>query len=253
MMTDPKTHCFTHHHMTMRQYGLWSIVRELQNKTGYYYFDADWLSENFNVLGHKSPRDGTSRDVIYSDFNTLLRTGWFTLLVPRRRKKDGTWESQKITALTHREWKVKYPDKCMGSKDSQLPQSDRHQSSQSNTPVAPERLTSRLQATNQLPQSNAPVAPERHKHESVANLNQGKPESRTNINRTNAAPTGDSSCSSEPKDGGSVSERRAARIPRTAVPPAGASEELWNDAETELIGYVIDGQDCLFEGVCDEA
>jgi len=43
------------------------------------------------------------------------------------------------------------------------------------------------------------------------------------------------------------------RIPRTEVPPAGATEELWSDAGTDHVGYVIDGQEWLFEGVTDVA
>jgi hypothetical protein len=68
----------------------------------------------------------------------------------------------------------------------------------------------------------------------------------------------------EEQDGGGVFSRKTqttdpsnpdkpGRIPRTAVPPDGATEELWNDAGTEHVGYVIGGQEWFFEGVNDVA
>jgi hypothetical protein len=92
---NDKRYCFAHQHMTMRQYGLWTRIRELQHKRSFVFFDADFLSENFQ---------STSRDVIYSDCQQLLASGWFELTEPRKRKRDGTWESRKIVALSHKEW-----------------------------------------------------------------------------------------------------------------------------------------------------
>jgi len=138
--------CFAHEHMTCRQYGLWSRIRELQNKREFVFFDADYLSEHFQ---------STSRDVIYDDCKALLSAGWFELLGERRRKKDGTWESRKIRALSHREWSDRHPGKCENLHAGQSANSD--------DPVGKQRRTSRLIATNQsLPANKDFVLTDRH-------------------------------------------------------------------------------------------
>jgi len=86
--------------MTCRQYGLWTRIRELQSKWGFVYFDGDDLAEGFQ---------STSRDAVFDDCNVLLKSGFFELQHARKRKKDGTWESRKIKALTHKEWSAKHP------------------------------------------------------------------------------------------------------------------------------------------------
>ena len=93
-------YCFPRNHMTMRQYGLWTTVRERQHKLGYVFFDGDDLSNCFQ---------STSRDVIYGDCNALIESGFFVLISPRKRKKDGTWEARRIKALSHKEWCAKHP------------------------------------------------------------------------------------------------------------------------------------------------
>ena len=55
--------CFAHRHMTCRQYGLWTRVRELQRKFGFIYFDGDDLAASF--------RD-TKRDVIFRECKALV-------------------------------------------------------------------------------------------------------------------------------------------------------------------------------------
>jgi len=104
--------CFEHNHMTMRQYGLWNRVRGLQRKWGFVYFDGDDIATGFR---------STSRDAVFDDCNTLLKLGFFELKSPRKRKKDGTYESRKITAITHREWVSKYPNKCLKLEPTQSP------------------------------------------------------------------------------------------------------------------------------------
>lgn len=148
-------HCFAHCHMTCRQYGLWTRIRELQSKFGFVYFDGDDLSKSFNKgLPTRKGSEGTSRDAIYDDCNYLLETGWFQLVAPRCRKKDGTWEARKLTALSHKEWAAKFPDKCMKSQDDQLAQSDWDHMAHSDQPLGSERLTSRLRAIDHLAQSD---------------------------------------------------------------------------------------------------
>ncbi len=110
-----KKHCFAHNHMTMREFGLWNRIRALQSRFGFVYFDADDLSAGFV---------STSRDVIYDDCTRLLDAGWLQLLQPRKRKKDGTWEARKLTALSHKDWQTKYPDKCLTPQDDHSANSD---------------------------------------------------------------------------------------------------------------------------------
>jgi hypothetical protein len=104
--------CFEHNHMTMRQFGLWNRVRGLQRKWGFVYFDGDDLANGFRF---------TSRDAVFDDCNVLLKLGFFELQSPRKRKKDGTYESRKIAAITHKEWAKKYPNKCLKPETSQSP------------------------------------------------------------------------------------------------------------------------------------
>jgi hypothetical protein len=137
---QPKKYCFTRNHMTMRQYGLYSVVRELQSKWGFVYFDGDDLSASFKK---------TSRDVIYDDCKVLVETGWLEEVGKRNRKKDGTYEARKLTALTHKEWVAKYPSKCRDLKPNQLANSLTVQLANSDSPVGNQRLTSRLLAIDQ--------------------------------------------------------------------------------------------------------
>jgi hypothetical protein len=137
----PRTEdCFAHCHMTMRQFGLWNRVWDLQKKTGWVYFDAYFIEDNF-VL--------TSHDTIYSDCADLLALGWFELIGERKRKKDGTWESRKIRALAHREWSQKHPGKCRNVQVDQ--------SGISNAPVRDWQRTSPGLATDQLLPDNIDV------------------------------------------------------------------------------------------------
>ena len=138
--------CFAHNHMTCRQYGLWSRIRELQHGRGFVFFDADFLSENFQA---------TSRDVIYDDCTSLLKDGWFELLSARKRKRDGTWESRQIKALPHKDWALKNPGKCKKLQGSH--------SANSHAPLGYQRRTSRQIATHQSANSDEPVAPSQHR------------------------------------------------------------------------------------------
>jgi hypothetical protein len=127
----------------MRQYGLYSAVRELQSKWGFIYFDGDDIAASFQK---------TKRDVVYDDCKALISAGWFEIKSERNRKKDGTWEARKIVAITHREWSAKYPNNCNLKAQPVAPhQLDEapDQSLQSDQPVAPQQPTSRPTAIDQ--------------------------------------------------------------------------------------------------------
>ena len=184
--TQPKkTPCFPHRHMTCRQFGLWTRIRELQSKFGFVWFDGDDLARSFasepskaktpKVAVHyrtgkpmKPRRYGASRDAIYADCDALLTSGWFEELQARARKKDGTWEARKLQALTHKEWAAKYPTKCKELQDSQSASSPLDTLSHTFSPVGKERLTSEQGAIDQLARSDSPVSKERLTSEQVA-------------------------------------------------------------------------------------
>jgi hypothetical protein len=132
--------CFAFDHMTCRQFGLWNRIQGLQRKFGFVYFDADYLAAHFQ---------STSRDVIYDDCAALLGSGWFELLAERKRKKDGTWESRKVHALTHKEWAARYPDKCKAAHSDHSANSHWNHSANSDAPVGKQRRTSRQIAIDQ--------------------------------------------------------------------------------------------------------
>ena len=131
--------------MTVRQYGLWTTVRELQNKIGFAYFDGDTIASYFKK---------TSRDVIYDDCTALLDTGWFDLLAPRTRSSEtGLWNPRKIKALSHKEWCAKYADlsaaECVNNEPIKAADQSLPTDWTEGHPVAPEQLTSRSTAINQ--------------------------------------------------------------------------------------------------------
>ena len=111
--TAPK-HCFAHSHMTMREYGLYTRIRELQSKFGFAFFDGDALAKSFQK---------TNRSTVYLDCKALIKAGWFEVQTEaqgeRDRKIDGTYKSRQIVALNHKEWAAKYPSGCQNLKDSQ--------------------------------------------------------------------------------------------------------------------------------------
>ena len=118
--------CFAHSHMTMRQYGLYTRIRELQNKFGFVYFDGDDLAAGFQ---------STSRDSVFRDCKALIGLGFFEEIGARNRKKDGTWEARKIQAITHKQWAEKHPSSCTSAIG----------------PVAPVLLVQSPNATDQSP------------------------------------------------------------------------------------------------------
>jgi hypothetical protein len=134
--------------MTMRQYGLYSKVRERGHKWGFIYFDGDDIAACFQK---------TSRDAVYDDCNALLKSEWFEAKSVGKRKKNGTYEARKIIALTHKDWCGKHPNQCPKCHQPVAPQQlDENLSSRStatdqslgsNQPVAPQQLTSRSGAT----------------------------------------------------------------------------------------------------------
>ncbi len=96
--------CRANQHMTCRQYGLWTRIRELQSKFGFVYFDGDSVAGMFS---------DTSRDTIFRECTALINAGWFRLRSERQRKKDGTWEARKIVAVTHAEWLKTHLNACL--------------------------------------------------------------------------------------------------------------------------------------------
>lgn len=165
---QPKKYCFARNHMTMRQYGLYSTVRELQSKWDFIYFDGDDLSKSFTK---------TSRDVIYDDCKVLVTAGWFEEKGKRNRKKDGTYEARKLVAITHKEWSAKYPNHCnleaQPVAPQQLDKAPIH-SAISDSPVGNQRLTSRLLAIDQSLPTNKDLVQDRQG--SKTNMVQGRPE-----------------------------------------------------------------------------
>lgn len=121
----------------MRQYGLYSKIRERGHKWKFIYFDGDDLAACFQK---------TSRDVVYDDCRILLKSGWFETVAVSGRKKDGTYAARKMVALSHEDWMAKYPNKCNGAGVH---------------PVVPQQLdrslTSCPTATDQLAHGNQPV------------------------------------------------------------------------------------------------
>jgi hypothetical protein len=96
-------HHFARNHMNLREYGLYSAVRELSHKCGFLYFDGDDLAASFA---------GIKRDVIFRTCKALLKSGWFEQKGTNKRRKDGTYEARKIVALSHLAWQEKYPSGC---------------------------------------------------------------------------------------------------------------------------------------------
>ena len=90
---NPGPNCFANDHMTMRQYGLWTKVREIQKKFKHVFFDGDEFAGRFQ---------STSRDIIYRECNALINSGWFQVITRCKRKKDGTWEARRIRALSQK-------------------------------------------------------------------------------------------------------------------------------------------------------
>jgi hypothetical protein len=134
------THCFTRMHMTVRQYGLYSHVRELQRKWGFIYFDGDGIAAGFKDTG---------RGIIYRECTALLKGGWFETKSAGNRKKDGTHEARKIVALSHKEWVAKYPNKCLQPVSPVILDKGTNQSHLCDSPVSPVKLTSLTRETNQ--------------------------------------------------------------------------------------------------------
>jgi len=103
--------CFAHNHMSMRQYGLWSRVRQLQKKYGVVLFSAEKISGDF-AKDEDGKRNGSSVDVIRDECLALIKSGWFVLLTKQYRKPDGTYSHREIIALSHKEWAQSHPNKC---------------------------------------------------------------------------------------------------------------------------------------------
>jgi len=221
-ITNGKKHCFTHNHMTCRQYGLWTRVRELQSKFGFIYFDGDDLAQSFKK---------TSRDVIYDDCKTLILSGWFEEKGRRNRKKDGSYESRKIAAITHKEWVVKYPNQC--------PQ-----------PVAPQQLdtllTDRKESTSQLAQSNQPVGKQRLTSRLIA-IDQSLPTNKDLVLSSNGSKQTGFKADGVLADCRGCGERASDIAKRMGITPSTPSEDIFENCRR--VG--LDVLDTTFQEPCD--
>lgn len=99
-----KQPCFAHDHMTCAEYGLWNLGRELSNRTNVLYFDGRNMAKRFRRSGGKN--------TMYRLMHSLIASGWFVVLEPRKRKSNGQWSAHKLRALAHDEWCKTHPKEC---------------------------------------------------------------------------------------------------------------------------------------------
>lgn len=98
------TGCFAHRHMSLKEYGLWTLARELSAKSGYYFFDGKTQGRTeFDNVGYKQ---------MYSTVHSLEDKGWFIPTNKCERKDDGTFAGTAYIVVSHDEWVVGHPDGC---------------------------------------------------------------------------------------------------------------------------------------------
>lgn len=241
-MTNNKR-CFASRHMHPREWGLFEVCLRLTNGgKNKLFFDGRKMAERFA---------GVSKDSIYRSVARLVESGWLVQTSPRTKNSDThKYEKSVYAVLPHDQWIEKHGDsKCQIAS----PRNETGASPRNETGANPQNATGQSpEHEGQSSECEKPVP--RVRHSSVTH-NSVKESSEKN-NPVNSAPWPKSSGSEfsfDSPDNGSSLTAGKRRLPRTTVPPAGATEELWNDAETELVGYVINGEELLFEGVPSEA
>lgn len=108
-MAETKTTCFAHDHMTVAEYGLWTLGRELSYKKNLLFFDWRNMAKRF--------RRG-SKSTMYRLMHALIDAGWFEVVAPAARKSNGQWSTHNIRVLTHDDWIKKHGEgECKNSPD----------------------------------------------------------------------------------------------------------------------------------------
>jgi hypothetical protein len=99
-----KQPCFAHDHLTCAEYGLWTLGRELSYKKSVLYFDGQNMAARFRRSGGKN--------TMYRLMHALIKSGWFIVLEPRKRKSNGQWSAHALRVLSHDEWVKAHPKEC---------------------------------------------------------------------------------------------------------------------------------------------
>jgi len=95
--------CYAHFHMTATQYAVWDVCRSLSHENGILYFNAPGIADRFESMGKNYP---------YQIAEELECKGFFKLLKPSARRKDGTFTPRQYRVLSHDEWAAEHPGAC---------------------------------------------------------------------------------------------------------------------------------------------
>lgn len=102
--------CHANYHHTPAENGFWNVCRAMSHDSGLLYFDGRTMVKHFRV----KPRNGLSKDYFYSLLKSLIDTGWYEQVEPRRRNPaSGFWMAGVYRVLSHDEWIARFgKDQC---------------------------------------------------------------------------------------------------------------------------------------------
>ena len=158
--------CFAHVHMTLAEYGLWNLCRELSYKSGVLLLDGRNMAQRFA---------DTSKDSIYRTINALAGKGWLVLLDPKKRGMGGQYDAARYKVLSHDDWTgLRGCAECIEQRTPQPPAPVRKVTPPA--PVADLRSACRTGETDLSQNRPSPVAPVRHNlnTSSEENLSEGE-------------------------------------------------------------------------------
>jgi hypothetical protein len=128
-MNATKVTCFAHRHMTIAEYGLYSHLREVSNKSNpkfTYRFDDRTLAERF------ADGRGSSKDAVNRLRQSLAKKGFISWHEGKKRVAGGRYAPRLGQILSHAEWAARYPGRCIHNVlegcDSPVSNSALHQS-----------------------------------------------------------------------------------------------------------------------------
>jgi hypothetical protein len=102
----PETHeCFygAHQHMTIGEYGFYSLCRSL-SQDGVLQFNGHALAAQFSAMSKNTP---------YERARALEMSGWFVRLPTKAKRPGGIRATRQYKVLTYEEWAEKHPAKCV--------------------------------------------------------------------------------------------------------------------------------------------
>jgi hypothetical protein len=97
--------------MSPAQFAVWTYARQVSYGSGIFYADVRATAAQFRSIGKSS---------IHRVVQSLEEEGWFKVIRPSLREKNGKYSCAQYRVLDHDEWALEHPDQCVACPKTEL-------------------------------------------------------------------------------------------------------------------------------------